>query len=332
VDALVEAVSSRNDISHRFYKLKAKLLGVKKLKYYEKTLSVSEMTEKFPKDKTIEIVSETFKNLDDEFSKIFDGFLANGQVDFFPKKGKMSGAFCAHNSITQPTYILLNHTDRMEDVLTLAHEVGHGINNELIKKVQNPINFGTPTSVAEIASTFMEDFALERIMKSASKKEKLALMMFKLNEDVSTIFRQVACYKLEQRLHEEYRKIGYVSKDKVGEIFVQSMSEYLGESVEMEKGSENFWIYWGHIRRLFYVYSYASGLLISKYLQGQVRKDKKNIEKAKYLFSVGMSEAPEVSLKKLGVDISKPEIWEDGIKEIETLLDECEKLATDQID
>ncbi len=97
-----------------------------------------------------------------EFADIFAGFVENGQIDVYPKKGKDSGAFCMHHLMVQPTYILLNHTGKLHDVLTIAHELGHGINNELIKKKQHALDFGTPTSTAEVASTFMEDFRARR--------------------------------------------------------------------------------------------------------------------------------------------------------------------------
>ena len=106
--------------------------------------------------------------------------------------------------------------DKLRDVLTLAHELGHGINNELIREKQNALNFGTPTSTAEVASTFMEDFVLQEILRGSDDELKLVIMVMKLNDDVSTIFRQVACYTFEQELHKEFRQRGYLSKKELG--------------------------------------------------------------------------------------------------------------------
>jgi hypothetical protein len=116
--------------------------------------------------------------------------------------------------MVQPTHILLNHTGKLHDVLTIAHELGHGINNELIKQRQHALDFGTPTSTAEVASTFMEDFVLDEILHSADDELRFAVMLQKLNDDVSSIFRQVACYRFEQELHGEFRQKGYLSKEK----------------------------------------------------------------------------------------------------------------------
>jgi len=239
----------------------------------------------------------------------------------------VSGAFCSHNLISQPTYILLNHTDRLNDVLTLAHELGHGINNELIRKKRNALNFGTPTSTAEVASTFMEDFVLQEILKRADDELRLSIMMMKLNDDVSTIFRQVACYSFEWELHMDFREKGYLSNEEIGMLFQKHMSAYMGTAVEQSPGSENWWVYWSHIRSFFYVYSYASGLLISKSLQNSVKENPSFIEKVKDFLSAGLSDSPENVFKQLGVDIANAGFWNKGLKEVEALLRETEELA-----
>ncbi|MBI3592133.1 MAG: oligoendopeptidase, partial [Nitrospirae bacterium] len=226
-----------------------------------------------------------------------------------------------------PTYILLNHTDMLNDVLTLAHELGHGINNELIRKKQNALNFGTPTSTAEVASTFTEDFVLQEILKKADDRLRLAIMVKKLNDDVSTIFRQAACYQFEQELHHEFRKKGYLSKEEIGKLFQKHMSAYMGDYVEQSAGSENWWVYWNHIRYFFYVYSYAGGLLISKALQNSVKEDPKFIGKVKEFLSAGLSDSPKNIFKKLGVDITDKGFWDKGLDEVESLLMETTQLA-----
>jgi oligoendopeptidase F len=149
----------------------------------------------------------------------------------------------------------------------------------------------------------------------------------KLNNDISSIFRQVACYKFEWDMHKEFREKGYLSKEEIGNIFLKHMRSYMGESVELSDGCENWWVYWGHIRHFFYVYSYASGVLISKSLQNSVKKDKKFILKVKEFLSSGETESPKELFLKLGIDIRDSKFWDNGIKEIEVLLDETEMLA-----
>ena len=327
VDALVDSVSGKFGIAQRYYKLKAQLLGVRKLKYHERMIPYGKLTKKYSYEDALKLVSTVFKKLDPEFDEILQRFVRDGNIDVFPRKGKESGAFCVYWLITHPTYVLLNHTDRLQDVTTLAHEMGHAINNELIKKKQNAANFGTPLSTAEVASTFMEDFVLDEIEKEVDEEERLALQVLRLNDDVSSIFRQVACYKFEQELHKEFRLKGYLSSEEIGKIFMNNMQSYMGEAVEQSAGAENWWVYWGHIRKFFYVYSYASGTLISKCLQGAVRKNPKFIKQVKEFLSTGLSATPQEIFAKMNIDINDKKFWESGLDEVDKLLLDTEKLA-----
>lgn len=327
VDALVKSVAERFDISSRYYMLKAGLMGVKKLKYHERNVEYGNIAKKYSYTEALRLIDKVFRYLDSDFSDILSGFVENGQFDVYPRKGKVSGAFCAHHLISQPTYILLNHTNKLGDVLTLAHELGHGINNELIRKKQNALNFGTPTSTAEVASTFMEDFVLQEILRKADEETKLAIMMKKLGDDVSTIFRQAACYRFEQELHHDFRQKGYLSREEIGKLFQKHMAAYMGEYVEQSPGSENWWVYWNHIRYFFYVYSYAGGLLISKSLQKSVKDEPLFIDKVKHFLSAGLSDSPRSIFMELGVNITDSAFWHRGLDEVEGLLRKTEKLA-----
>lgn len=327
VDSLIASVSGRFDISVKYYRIKAKLLGVRKLKYHERNVEFGDIDKKYSYEKSIKLIYTVFQRLDPAFMDILNRFIRNSQFDVYPRKGKGSGAFCVHHLISQPTYILLNHTDKLRDVITLAHELGHGINNELMREKQNALNFGTPTSTAEVASTFMEDFVLQEILRGSDDELKLAIMVMKLNDDVSTIFRQVACYSFEKELHHEFRQKGYLSKNEIGKLFQKHMAAYMGDAVEQSKGSENWWVYWSHIRYFFYVYSYASGLLISKSLQNSVKKDPAFIAKVRELLSAGLSDSPKNIFRKLGINIADRFFWDTGLDEVETLLEETTLLA-----
>lgn len=327
VDALINSVSARFDIPKRYYQLKAELMDLKKLQYHERSVEYGKIDKKYSYDESINLIYEVFGKLDKQFSDILEKFITNGQIDVYPKKGKTHGAFCVYNLASQPTYILLNHTDKLKDVLTIAHELGHGINDELMKEKQNALNFETPLATAEVASTFMEDFILQEITKQADDESKLAIMMMKLNDDITTIFRQSACYKFEQNLHKNFREKGYLSKKEIGKLFQKHMSSYMGDFVEQSAGSENWWIYWSHIRNFFYNYSYASGLLISKSLQNFVKSDPKFIVKVKDFLSAGTSDSPKNIFKKLGINIADKKFWDKGISEVENLLQETTKLA-----
>ncbi len=328
VDALLDAVSGKFYIAQKYYKLKSKLLKLKKLEYHERNVPYGNIGD-YDLNEAAGLVAAAFKKLDPEFYDIFSGFIKNGQIDVYPKKGKTSGAFCACGLITLPVYVLLNYDNKFTDVTTIAHEMGHAINDMFMKKSRNAIDFGSPLSTAEVASTFMEDFVISELMENANNDEtKLAILMTKLNDDVSTIFRQVACYKFEQELHKTFREKGYLPKEEIGKIFQKHMQSYMGSSVEQSQGSQNWWVYWSHIRNFFYVYSYASGLLISKSLQSSVRKNPAFINKIKADFlPAGLSDSPKNTFKKMGVDITKKQFWNKGLAEVEALLDEAETLA-----
>lgn len=326
IDSLISSVSKKNEIARSFYELKAKLFGVDKLEYNERCLEYGNINKKYNFEDSIKLVGDTFKSIDDEFYNIFNYFL-DGHIDVYSKNGKMDGAFCTSGLKKDPIYILLNHNNKLNDVLTIAHECGHGINDYLMTKNQNALNFGCSLTTAEVASTFFEDFVLENILKNANDELKLSIMMMKLNSDISTIFRQVAFYKFETEIHSLAEKNGYLSKEEIGNIFQKNMKEYMGNFVNYSEGTENWWIYVGHFRMPFYVYSYASGLLISKAMQNNLKKDKNFIIKIKEFLSTGLSKTPKDTFLNMGINITDNNFWNNGLEEVENLLDEAWKLA-----
>ena len=317
VDALVEAVVATNTIAHEYYAKKASLLGLARLQYHERNLEIGSIDKTYSYDEANQMVGNMFAALDGEFADIYQRLQLGAQVDVFPKVGKRGGAFCAHDMLTNPTYVLLNFTGQLRDVTTIAHEFGHAINNELIRQSGlHSLYFATPTSTAEVASTFMEDFIYERLASGVDEPTKQSLMMSRLNDDISTIWRQVACYRFERALHDAYRNNGYVSSEQIGELFTQYMSEYMGPAVLQSAGSHRWWIYWSHIRAYFYNYSYAFGLLISKLMQARVRQDGAYIAQVKTFLSAGTSASPQEVLKNIGIDIAAPLVWQEGIDQV----------------
>lgn len=326
VDTLITTVSKRFGIAQRFYALKAQLLGMKQLHYYERNAAVGKMDKTYAYEGAVTPVESVLRQLDSEFGDIFNRFVTQGAIDVYPKKGKRGGAYCTGNLLTQPTYILLNFTGRLKDVETLAHEVGHGINNELMKSKVHALAFETPKSTAEVASTFMEDFVFEELLQKADDAQRLAILMHKINGDISTIFRQAAFYRFEQELHDTFRKQGALSREEMGKLFVQHVTEYLGKAVDCSDAGL-WWSYIPHFRDFFYVFSYTSGLLISKALQAQVRKDKNEILKVKEFLSAGTNASPQKLFLNMGIDITKKEFWNSGLDEMEQQLHEAETLA-----
>ncbi len=326
VDILINAVSENFSVAKDYYRLKADLFGVKKLKYHERNVPYGNLSVNYPFNDAKKLIRKVLGRLDKEFLTLFDKFL-DGRIDLHPKKGKKGGAFCTHNLITQPVYILMNYTGKLEDVLTLIHETGHGINNELMGKEQNSLNFGVSTFTAEVASTFFEDFIIEEIKKEVSADLKLAVLMNKLNRDVSTIYRQIAAVNFERELHKGFRTRGYLSKEEIGKLFKAHMKSYMGDYVEQSEGSENWWVYWSHIRKFFYNYSYAGGLLISKSLQKKVKEDPTYIEEVKTFLRAGTSEPPKEIFKRMGLNIQSEDFWNRGLNETKKLLKEVRRLS-----
>lgn len=316
VDALTAAVTEKFEVAREYYRIKAKYLGVKKLEYHERNVPVGKVAHEYSLENGVALVQRSLGNLDPEFEDIFNGFVEDSCIDFFPKKGKQNGAYCAAIDNKSPIYILMNYTNKLNDVLTLAHETGHGI-HDVLARGQNMLNYGTSLATAEVASTFMEDYVLAEVEKDLSPEDAKMLQMARLNDDVSTIFRQVACYNFEKELHTSFREKGFLSTKEIGELFVKHMQSYMGDRVNYNKGSENWWVYWSHIRRFFYVYSYSSGLLISKSLQALVRSNPKDIQKVKDFMRAGESDTPLNIFKKAGLDISQKSFWNAGLKEVE---------------
>lgn len=327
VDTLLGTVTSRYEISKKYYELKAKLMGIEKLEYHERNVPTGTADKKYEFKEAVDLVTKALDSLDPEFTALFEEYLKDGKFDVYPKKSKTPGGFAISNLKSQPGYILLNYTKKLNDVTTIAHEMGHAIHHELVNKNQKALNTGISLAIAEVASTFMEDFVIQEILHEADDESKLALYMQQLNSLVSSIQRQVACYKFEQELHTSFRENGYLSKEEIGNLFQKNMGNYMGPFVEQSDGSENWWVYWGHIRRFFYVYSYASGLLISKALQNRVKKNPEFISYIKGFLSQGSSKSPKEAFKEIGIDITSRDFWNRGLDEEEKLLDQTWTLA-----
>lgn len=324
IDVLIEAVSANFGVSAQFYDLKAKLLGKKVLTYNQRNIEYGKLKHEINVATAVEVVHDCFMSLDPIFGEYFESMLCGGNIDFFPKKGKSGGAFCVSITNDYPAYILLNYNNEFRDVSTLAHEMGHAIHHFISSSAQNALNADYPMGIAEVASTFMEDFANALLVKELTLEEQLIYKMLKLDDDISTVHRQIACYIFELALYDTYTKENYLPEELIGEIFEEKMSLYLGKN---SKGAGRHWAMWSHIRRPFYVYSYASGLLISKALQERVRLDPRFIDDFKHILSLGSSVSPKDAFLTVGIDITKREVWDLGLAKISNDLAKATELA-----
>jgi len=325
ITTFVDTVTRHFPISHRFYALKAKLLKMKMLTYADRSAKIGKTTSKYDFKKSVDVLSRAFASADPEFETILKRFVANGQVDVYSKKGKTGGAYCS-SSTGLPTYVLLNHVDSVGSVMTFGHEMGHAINSELSKK-QTPLYENYTISVAEVASTLFENFVFEEIFKTLSEKEKIIALHDRIQDDISTIFRQIACFNFETELHRTIRLKGSLSKEEIGALLNKHMSAYLGPKFKLTELDGYFFVSWSHLRRFFYVYSYGYGQLISKALYKKYQEDKTYVSEIKKFLSTGGSKSPEDTFKDIGIDTSKPDFFVSGLKSIEEDIKRLEKLV-----
>ncbi len=332
IENLVNVVTKHNYISHRFFKLKAKILNTAE-KSEDKKITMAELATGISTAKTqkkisfeegCELVTNAFAKVDTEFSDIFQSYLKNGQIDTFPKLGKRSGAFCS-SIVNAPTYVLLNYVDKLNDVSTLAHEMGHAIHSDLSRK-QDSIYQDYPISIAEVASTFFENILFDNLLEIASTEEKKDLLVGKVQDDVFTIFAQIAYFQYEKNIHKAVKDKGFVSKEEFASMFVDCRKSYAGDAVDVTETDGYGYVYINHFRSFFYVYSYAYGQLIANALYEEYKKDKSFGVKIKKFLSAGGSMSPEDIFKSIGIDTSKPDFFLKGLKKIEKDLDEVEKM------
>src|SRR3989344_6288774 len=325
IEAFVSLVSKNFRIAHRFYKLHAKLLNEKKIKLADRGAKMGEIKTKFDFPKSVSMLQSVLGKVDAEYLNMFNKFLENGQIDVYPKKGKTGGAYCSGYG-KLPTFVLLNHVDTIRSLETLAHEMGHAIHTELSKS--QPSRYRDySTATAEVASTFFEQLMSEEVEKSLSDRERIILLHNKILGDISTIFRQVACFNFELELHENIRKEGQVSKENIAKLMSKHLRFYLGNAVEVTDEEGYFYVYWSHIRRFFYVYTYAYGQLISRALYEKWKKDPSYAKKIKQFLSAGGSMKPEDIFKSIGIDTSKNSFFETGLEGVERDVARLEKLA-----
>jgi len=325
---LIDVVRKNYHISHRFMKLKAKMLKLPYLEYADMGASVGKASAKIPFEGAVRIVGDAFQKMDPQFSDILSSFLTKGQIDAFPKKGKTSGAFCWPQQ-PLPTYVLLNHMPKMDSAMTLAHEMGHSIHTELSGE-QSVFYKGYSTATAEVASNFFENVVFDNVFETLSPKDKIIAIHDRILDSVGSIFRQVACFLFELDMHNEVRSKGFLPKERFAELMRQRMSEHAGPAVKYPEVSGYIFVRWPHIRTFFYVYSYAYGDLVSKALYANYKKDPKFIGKIKQFLSAGSSKSPYDIFKDIGIDTSDPKFFEDGIKEIENNIILLEKLVNEK--
>jgi oligoendopeptidase F len=322
-------VRGRYEIPRRWYRLKAKLLGLERLADYDRMAAVTEDELEFPFAHAREIVLDCYSSFSPELGALAGRFFAEHWIDAPVRPAKRGGAFCASAVPSVHPYVMLNYTARRRDVLTLAHELGHGVHFALAAR-QGIFHQSTPLTLAETASVFGETIVFGRLLQEdAAPASRLALLAEKLEDSIATVFRQVAMNRFEDLVHTTRRDQGELSVDRFGELWTESQQEMLGDSVELTDGYRGWWSYIPHfIGSPGYVYAYAYGQLLALSVYQRYEQVGPELVPAYLeLLAAGGSRSPEELGRIVGVDLADPGFWDAGLDLVERQLHDAEEAA-----
>jgi oligoendopeptidase F len=325
VRALIEAVRGRYEIARRWYRLKARLLGVERLADYDRMAAVTadEVTFSFAQGR--EIVLDCYTSFSPELGALAQRFFDERRIDAPVRPAKRGGAFCAAAVPSVFPYVLLNYTARRRDVLTLAHELGHGVHFALAAR-QGIFHQHTPLTLAETASVFAETVVFGRLLEEDSTPaSRLALLAGNLEDTIATVFRQVAMNRFEDLVHTNRREQGELSVDRFGELWAESQAELLGDSVQITDGYRSWWSYVPHFIGSP-AYAYGQLLALSVYERYE-QQGAELVPRYLEMLAAGGSRSPEELGQIVGVDLADPGFWDAGLDLVERQLQEAEAAA-----
>jgi oligoendopeptidase F len=329
VEALIEAVVGRYELARRWYRLKARLLGLDRLAYWDRMAPVSDTQERIPYGEACEIVLDCYSTFSPDLGAAARPFFDNGYIDAPPRPGKRGGAFCSYTVPSQHPYLLLNYTSRPHDVLVLAHELGHGVHASLARP-QGVFQFTTPLTMAETASIFGETIVLERLLERAPDAgERLSLLAGSLDGAVAAVFRQIAMNRFEHAIHTGRRESGELPVDRFAELWLETQADLLGDAVELH---DDYGIWWSYIPHFVdvpgYVYAYAYGHLLALSVYRRYEEAGEGfVSSYLELLRAGGSRPPEELGRIVGVDLADPGFWSSGLDLIERQLEAAERAA-----
>ena len=327
VTLVVDTVVRNYSLVARYYEVKREILGLDKLTHYDRYAPLFEAEETITFPEAQKIVLESFGAFSPEMSRRASEFFDKNWIDAPATKGKQGGAFCAYITPDKHPYVLMNYLGRMKDVMTLAHELGHGVHASLSRS-QTLLNFHGTLPLAELASTFGEMLVFEKVTQKATLKDKLALYAEKIEGAFATIPRQTALYRFEKAIHEHRRTQGELTTEEIGEHWQREIQAMFGEAVELGDEHRLWWSYIGHfVGSPFYVYAYSVGelLVLSLYQQAK-REGPAFAEKYLGMLEAGGSLTPQELVSKVGVTLDDPAFWQGGFDVLAGLVTEFEAL------
>ncbi|MCL6651582.1 oligoendopeptidase F [Agrobacterium rubi] len=329
VDALAQAVTQAYPrLSHRYYKMKAKWLGMEQMNYWDRNAPLPDTSNAvIPWDDAKDMVLSAYGDFAPEMADIARRFFDEEWIDAPARPGKAPGAFAHPTVPSAHPYVLVNYLGKPRDVMTLAHELGHGV-HQVLAGGQGALMCATPLTLAETASVFGEMLTFRKLLDGTKdKRERKALLARKVEDMINTVVRQIAFYEFERKVHTA-RKDGELTAEQIGELWLSVQQTSLGPAIKISEGYENWWTYVPHfIHSPFYVYAYAFGdCLVNSLYAVYQNADSGFQDKYFELLKAGGTKHHSELLKPFGLDATDPSFWNKGLSMIEGLIDELEAL------
>ncbi|HKG17654.1 MAG TPA: M3 family oligoendopeptidase [Solirubrobacteraceae bacterium] len=329
VAALVAAVRGRYELPRRWYRLKARLLGIERLADYDRAAAVTDADPEVAWSQARDLVLDSYDSFSPELGRLVGRFFAERWIDAPVRPNKRGGAFCSYTVPSVHPYVMLNYTHKRRDVLVLAHELGHGVHAALAAP-RGLLHQHTPLTLAETASVFGETVVFGRLLESAQGPEsRLALLAESIEGSIATVFRQIAMNRFEDRAHTARREEGELSLARFGDLWIETQAEMFGDAVEISDGYRSWWSYIPHfIDTPGYVYAYAYGQLLAlSVYRRYLDEGDEFVPRYLELLASGGSRPPEEVGRLVGVDLADPGFWDSGLDLVDEQLGQAEAAA-----
>jgi len=329
VQALVDAVTNRYDVCIRYYRVKRKLLNVGELHEWDRYAPISDTTRDLTWEDAKELVLGSYYRFSKKAGALVEDFFKHSWIDAPVVPGKHGGAYCMGVTPDHHPYVLLNFTGKLRDALVMAHELGHGLHDRLAAR-QNVFDYHPPLTLAETASVFGEALTFDRIMsEEKDPKIRLALLCGQVEDAFATVFRQVAFNRYEDASHTARRTEGELSVEQLGDIFQDKLQAMFGDALTLTDEHKVWWSYVGHfLHTPGYVYAYAFGnLLALSVYHRYLERGPDFVDDYLDFLAAGGSTKPDELVKRIGMDITDPDFWDAGLKILDGMVTEVERLA-----
>jgi oligoendopeptidase F len=331
VDALVEAVTARYDVVARYYRVKRQLLGVDQLFEWDRYAPIEEATRKIEWGDARDMVLGSYHRFSPRAGALVEEFFQKPWIDAPVAEGKEGGAYCSFGTPDLHPFVMMNFTGRLNDALTLAHELGHGLHDRLASQRNHLFDQHPPLTLAETASVFGETLTFDAVMsEEKDKRIRLSMLCHQVEECFATIFRQVAMNRFENAVHNARRSEGELAPEHIGKLWQEQVRAMFGDSLTLTDEHEVWWSYVEHFTNVpGYVYAYAFGNLLafSIYRRYQEQPNPAFVDAYLGFLGTGGSMAPDEAVRQVGMDVTDPSFWKAGLDIVEEMVADVERLS-----